>query len=179
MPSKNWSERHGPRNSNRDISIPKTPLRFRKVQKPRKNGSFQHRIREAESVHDGPWASQKDQNPAVSLRTCSPPAVSAKSKFTDRRVLRRSQLPSHRTFRNTTPTLATTSDDTRDLHVSAHANSATSPPTPVVTSRPPFPPQLSPLADSHIAPGYHPFGPLRMSKNTQLRPLSSFDKNEI
>ncbi|MFM7919934.1 MAG: hypothetical protein ACKPJJ_06875, partial [Planctomycetaceae bacterium] len=37
----------------------------------------------------------------------------------------------------------------------------------------------SPLSDSHIAPGDHPSGPLRMSKKTQLRPLSSFGKNEI
>ena len=41
-----------------------------------------------------------------------------------------------------------------------------------------FPATLAPLG-FRIAPGYHPFGPLRMSKNTQLRPLSSFGKNEI
>jgi len=38
-----------------------------------------------------PLASQRDQNPAVSLRTCSPPAVSVKSKSSDRRVFRLSR----------------------------------------------------------------------------------------
>ena len=38
---------------------------------------------------------------------------------------------------------------------------------------------LSSLSDSHIAPRYHPFGPLRISRNTQLRPLSGFGENEI
>jgi hypothetical protein len=59
------------------------------------------------------------------------------------------------------------------------ANSATSNTHPPTTSGPPFPPQLSPLSDSHIAPGYHPFGPLRISKNTQLRSVSSLGRNEI
>jgi len=119
------------------------------------------------------------QNPAVGLRICNSPAVSAKSKSADRQVLRRRQLPSQRTFRNTTPELVTTTADTRDLRLSAAAESATSPYHPPATSRSSIPPQLSPFSDSHIAPGYHPFGPLRMSQNTQLRPLSSFDKNEI
>ncbi|MGV2340324.1 MAG UNVERIFIED_CONTAM: hypothetical protein LVR18_42160 [Planctomycetaceae bacterium] len=35
------------------------------------------------------------------------------------------------------------------------------------------------LSDSHIAPGYHPFGPLRISKNTQLRSVSSLRRSEI
>ena len=119
------------------------------------------------------------QNPAVGRRTRSNPAVSAKSKSTDSRVLRFSRSCSLRTFRNTTPTLVTTSNDTPDLRLSAAPAIATSPPNPAFTSRPPFAPQLSPLPDSHIAPGYHPFGPLRMSPNTQLRPLSSFDNNEM
>ena len=42
-----------------------------------------------------------------------------------------------------------------------------------------FPGSLSSLSDSHIAPRYHPFGPLRISRNTQLRPLSGFGENEI
>ncbi|MFN5287280.1 MAG: hypothetical protein ACK5KS_20870, partial [Planctomyces sp.] len=42
-----------------------------------------------------------------------------------------------------------------------------------------FPSSLSSLSDSHIAPRYHPFGPLRISRNTQLRPLCSFGENEI
>jgi len=79
------------------------------------------------------------QNPAVSLRNSGPPAVSAKSKSTDRRVLRRSQLPSQRTPRNTTPTLATTSADTKDLRLSAAAASATSPSARPPTSRSHFP----------------------------------------
>jgi len=41
-----------------------------------------------------------------------------------------------------------------------------------------FPATLALLGLSH-RPGYHPFGPPRMSKNTQLRPLSSFGKNEM
>ena len=124
-------------------------------------------------------ASASDQNPAVSLRNSRHPAVLAKSKSTDRRVLRRSRSCSQCIPRNTTPELAETSGDTRDPRLSAAAESAKSPSAPPTTSRSPFPPQLSPLSDSHIAPGYHPFGPLRMSKNTQLRPLSSFGKNEI
>jgi hypothetical protein len=94
-------------------------------------------------------------------------------------VLRLRQLPSQRTPRNTTPELVTTSADTRDLRLSATAASAISSPHPPPTSRAPFPPQLSRLSDSHIAPGDHPSGPLRMPKNTQLRPLSSFGKNEM
>jgi len=106
------------------------------------------------------------------------PAVSARSKSTDHVDLRILGNCIARIPRNTTPTLVETSDDTRDPRLSAAAESATSPHHPPATSRSSFPPQLSPFSDSHIAPGYHPFGPLRMSKNTQLRPLSSFGKNE-
>jgi hypothetical protein len=116
------------------------------------------------------------QNPAVSLRTFRPPAVSVKSKSTDRRVLRRPGIFSQRNPHNTTPIMARTYDDNRDLRFSTPTESATLRPGPPATSRHPFPPQLSPLSDSHIAPGYRPFGLLRMSKNTQQRPLSSFRK---
>jgi hypothetical protein len=112
--------------------------------------------------------SQVQQNTAVSPRNSQAPAVLAKSKSTDRRVLRFAPIWSQRTPRNTTPRLATISDDARDLRLSAVANSATSQPAPLTTSQHPFPPQLSPLSDSHLAPGYQPFGPLRMSQNTQL-----------
>ncbi|MEY3173327.1 MAG: hypothetical protein RLZZ436_1241 [Planctomycetota bacterium] len=107
------------------------------------------------------------------------PAVSVKSKLAGRRVLRLPGIGSQRNPRHTTPILATISHNARDLRLSASPNSATSQPAPLPTSRHPLPPQLSPLSDSHIAPGYHLFGPLRMSKNTQLRALSSFRKNEI
>jgi len=147
------------------------------------NDSLQKSSSEAQAWYlpcqPGAVRDQGTQKPAVSLRTRNSPAVSAKSKSTDRRVLRRSQLPSHRTFRNTTPELLKTSANTRDLRLSAAAASAKSPSAPPATSSHSFPPQLSPLSDSHIAPGYHPFGPLRIFKNTQLRPLSSFDKNEM
>ena len=119
------------------------------------------------------------QNPAVSLRTFRPPAVSVKSKLADRRVLRRPGIFSQRNPNNTTPIMARTSDDNRDLRFSTPTVSATLRPGPPATSRHPFPPQLSPLSDSHIAPGYHPFGLLKMSKNTQQRALSSFGKTEI
>ena len=96
------------------------------------------------------------------------PAVSARSKSTDHVDLRILGNCIARIPRNTTPTLVETSDDTRDPRLSAAAESATSPHHPPATSRSSFPPQLSPFSDSHIAPGYHPSGP-----------LSSFGKNEI
>ena len=119
-----------------------------------------------------------DSQGGAQQSACSAPAVSAISKSTDRRVLRFAPICSQRTPRNTTPILATISDDDRDLRLSALANSATSQPAPLTTSRHPFSPQLSPFSDSHLAPGYHPFGPLRMSKNTQLRSLCSLGKTE-
>jgi hypothetical protein len=124
-------------------------------------------------------ASQRDQNPAVSLRNPRPPAVLAKSKLTDRRVLRFALICSQRTPHNKTPILAGTFEDTRDLRLSGLANSAISPLAPPPTSWTPFPTQLSPLSDSHVAPGYHPFGPHRMSKYTQLRSVSSLRRSEI
>ena len=123
--------------------------------------------------------SQVQQNTAVSPRNSQHPAVSAKSKLADRRVLRRPGIFSQRNPHNTTPIMAGTSDDNRDLRFSTPTESATLRPGPPATSRHPFPPQLSPLSDSHIAPGYHPFGPLRMSQNTQLRSLSIFGKIKI
>jgi hypothetical protein len=102
-----------------------------------------------------------------------------KSKLADRRVLRRPGIFSQRNPRNTTQILERTYNENRDLRFSTPTESATLRPGPPATSRHPFPPQLSPLSDSHIAPGYHPFGLLRMSKNTQQRALSSFRKNEI
>jgi hypothetical protein len=86
---------------------------------------------------------------------------------------------SQRNPRHRTPILATISDDARDLRLSAVANSATSKTAPLTLSWLPFPPQLSPHSDTQIAPGYHPFGPLRMSQITPLRAVSSFRKNEI
>ena len=80
---------------------------------------------------------------------------------------------------NTTSIPAWNSDAPRDLTPADSTNSATSKAAPLPTSRHPLPPQLSPLSDSHIAPGYHPFGPLRMSQNTQLRPVSSLRRSEI
>ncbi|MEY3174021.1 MAG: hypothetical protein RLZZ436_1935 [Planctomycetota bacterium] len=123
--------------------------------------------------------SQVQQNTAVSPRNSQHPAVLAKSKLTDRRVLRFALICSQRTPHNKTPMLAGTFQDTRDLRLSGLANSAISPLAPPPTSWTPFPTQLSPLSDSHIAPGYHPFGPHRMSKYTQLRSVSSLRRSEI
>jgi hypothetical protein len=81
--------------------------------------------------------------------------------------------------RKATPTTAKTPGDARVLRLSALGNTAMSMPAPPTTSRHPRPLQLSPLSDSRIAPGYHPFGPLRTSQITPLRAVSSFRKNEI
>jgi len=59
------------------------------------------------------------QNPAVSLRTFRPPAVSVKSKLADRRFLRLPGIFSQRTPRNTTPTTAKTPGDARVLRLAA------------------------------------------------------------
>ena len=107
-----------------DLEIQTETFRFRK--RLCDSGRFKNRGKIAvfsiDSVRPSrsttvPWASQRDQNPAVGFRTFRPPAVSAKSKSTDRRVLRLRRSCSRHTPRNTTPELVETSADTRDLRL--------------------------------------------------------------
>lgn len=96
---------------------------------------------------------QQKHRPGVWLDNVLPdPAVSARSKSTDRRDLRILENCIARIPRNTTPTLIETSEDTRDPILSAGAASETSPSVPPPAIRPTFSPQLSPSSDSHIAP---------------------------
>jgi len=98
-------------------------------------------------------APERTQDCAVSLQKCVCPAVSAKSKLRDRRFLRLPVTCSQRNPRSTPPITAATSANAQALRLSGCVNSATSKIAPLIISRHPFPPQLSPLSDSYVAPG--------------------------
>ena len=98
-------------------------------------------------------APESTQDCAVSLQKCVCPAVSAKSKLRDRRFLRLPVTCSQQNPRSTPPITAATSANAQALRLSGCVNSTTSKIAPLIISRHPFPPQLSPLSDSYVAPG--------------------------